>query len=99
MEIEQIDAVLLTHEHHDHSAGVRGLSRYMNLPIFANRDTIEALQPKLPVAQTGKNLRLEYLFNLPRSKFIPSAFPTMPMILLDFIWSGEKEIYSILVLA
>ena len=47
MDIE-LDAVFLTHEHNDHSAGIRGLSRYMNLPIFANRDTIEAIQPKLP---------------------------------------------------
>ena len=36
LSIEELDAVFLTHEHNDHSAGIRGLSRYMNLPIFAN---------------------------------------------------------------
>ena len=37
--IEEIEAVFLTHEHNDHSAGVRGLSRFQQLPIFANQDT------------------------------------------------------------
>ena len=33
---EELDAVFLTHEHADHSAGIRGLSKFQQLPIFAN---------------------------------------------------------------
>ena len=57
---EALDAVFLTHEHNDHSAGVRGLSKFGRLPFFANQDTIRAIQPKLQkrpnwkVFETGK---------------------------------------------
>ena len=44
---EALDAVFLTHEHNDHSAGVRGLSKFKRLPFYANQDTIQAIQPKL----------------------------------------------------
>jgi len=42
-----IQAVFLTHEHQDHSSGVRGLCRYPHLEFFANMDTAQALQEKL----------------------------------------------------
>ena len=42
---EALDAVFLTHEHNDHSAGVRGLSKFVRLPFFAILDTIQAIQP------------------------------------------------------
>ena len=45
--IEAIDAVFLTHEHSDHAQGIRGLARFADLPIFANRDTADAVQAKL----------------------------------------------------
>ena len=45
--LDTIDAVFLTHEHSDHAQGIRGLSRRADLPIFANRDTAEAVQRKL----------------------------------------------------
>ena len=44
---EALDAVFLTHEHNDHSAGVRGLSKFKRLPFYANQDTIQAIQSKL----------------------------------------------------
>ena len=42
-----IDAILLTHEHGDHSAGLNGLSRYPHIRVFANRATAQALQAGL----------------------------------------------------
>ena len=79
IKIEELDAVFLTHEHNDHSAGVRGLSRLQKLPIFANRDTIQAIQSKLPrrpywkVFETGKffefkNLRV-HPFSVPHDAY------------------------------
>lgn len=53
-ELEQIgvspadlSAILITHEHADHIAGVGVLSRRFNLPIYANEATWEAMRPKL----------------------------------------------------
>jgi phosphoribosyl 1,2-cyclic phosphodiesterase len=45
--IEQIDAVFLTHEHGDHSAGMRGLSRYSHLKFYATYPTAQVLQATL----------------------------------------------------
>ncbi|MEM0965513.1 MAG: MBL fold metallo-hydrolase [Verrucomicrobiota bacterium] len=47
VEPEELDGVFVTHEHNDHAAGVRGLSRFSEIPFFANRDTAECLQGKL----------------------------------------------------
>ena len=47
IEPEELDGVFVTHEHNDHAAGVRGLSRFQELPFFANRDTATGLQSKL----------------------------------------------------
>ena len=44
--LDTIDAVFLTHEHSDHAQGSRGLARRADLPVFANRDTADAVQAK-----------------------------------------------------
>ncbi len=40
---EQIDGILLTHEHSDHAAGISVWSRRYGTPVYANRLTAEAL--------------------------------------------------------
>ncbi len=45
--IESIDAVFLTHEHSDHTAGLRGLSRHRHLHYFANYATAKVAQDRL----------------------------------------------------
>ena len=45
--IEEIDAVFLTHEHQDHSAGILGLSSCRNLKVFANHETAEVVKRRL----------------------------------------------------
>ena len=39
---EDLDAVFITHEHSDHIAGLRGLSRFPGITFFANEDTARA---------------------------------------------------------
>jgi|TARA_B110000908_G_scaffold133745_1_gene157833 phosphoribosyl 1,2-cyclic phosphodiesterase len=44
---EQLDAILLTHEHSDHARGIDVLLRKRNVPVFANALTREALSHKM----------------------------------------------------
>ena len=82
--IEDLSAVFLTHEHNDHSAGIRGLSKFGRLPIFANRDTVQAIQAKLPrrpnwkIFETGKPFSFEsfeiHPFSVPHDAYDPVGF-------------------------
>jgi len=42
--IEEIHAVCLSHEHNDHTAGIRVLHRRHGIPVYANSGTVHALQ-------------------------------------------------------
>lgn len=46
---EEIDAVLITHEHSDHVSGVRVLANKYNIPVYANEKTMSCM-----LSQTGK---------------------------------------------
>src|ERR1051325_7236408 len=41
---EQLDGVLLTHEHGDHVCGLEVLCRKFNVPIYCNASTAEAIR-------------------------------------------------------
>lgn len=94
--IDTIDAVFLTHEHSDHAQGIRGLSRRPDLPVFANRDTAEAVQSKLckPVNwnlfQTGTSFRFRDIevgsFTVPHDAYDPVGF--------TFHWGTEGDLIS-----
>ena len=89
--IEKLDAVFLTHEHNDHSIGIKGLSKFATIPIFANEDTIQAVQPKLSrrpnwkVFETGKQFYFRNIkvhpFSVPHDAYDPVGF--------FFEWGGE----------
>ncbi|OUU40087.1 MAG: MBL fold metallo-hydrolase [Verrucomicrobia bacterium TMED56] len=92
---EELDAVFLTHEHHDHSAGIRGLSKFQKLPVFANRDTVHAVQSKLPrkpnwkIFETGKTFEFKVFkihpFSVPHDAYDPVGF--------FFQW-GEDDLFN-----
>ncbi|MAL85780.1 MAG: MBL fold metallo-hydrolase [Opitutae bacterium] len=73
--LEALNAVFLTHEHNDHSAGVRGLSKFSNLPFFANQDTIQAIQPKLQKCPKWKVFETDRPFNFGPLKVHPFSVP------------------------
>jgi len=46
-DIEDLDAIFVTHEHHDHIAGVGVVSRRCQLPVYANSPTFSMAEKKL----------------------------------------------------
>lgn len=60
VEIEQIDAVLITHEHADHIKGLEMVVKKLGIPVFCNGDTAKALcqmiseRPKFKIFCTGE---------------------------------------------
>ncbi len=44
---EELTALLVTHEHRDHTGGVGILSRRYGIPVFANQRTWDAIPPEL----------------------------------------------------
>ncbi len=82
--IDAIDAVFITHEHSDHIAGLRGLSRQKKLKVFTNRFTAEAVQSRLKsrldwrIFDTGARFTFRDLeidtFSLPHDAHDPVGF-------------------------
>lgn len=63
---EDLDAILVSHEHNDHIHGVGVLSRKYDLDIYANKETWEAMAPKLGKIKTEH----KYIFDLEEEKTI-----------------------------
>jgi phosphoribosyl 1,2-cyclic phosphodiesterase len=82
--LEHIDAVFLTHEHGDHTAGINGLSRHPHIKVFANHATAQAVQsglkhrPNWQCFETGARFRFRDLeietFAVPHDAHDPVAF-------------------------
>jgi phosphoribosyl 1,2-cyclic phosphodiesterase len=83
-ELAAIDAIFLTHEHGDHTAGVDALKNHPGITVFANRATARAVQAKLKhrpnwqVFETGSRFRFRDLeidpFAVPHDAQEPVGF-------------------------
>lgn len=92
---EEIDGVFLTHEHSDHAAGVRGLSRYRDLPFFANRDTAEGLQQRLERRVSWRIFETGRPFVFGDLEIRPVAVPHDAYDPVCFLFSwGDGDLFS-----
>jgi len=81
---EEIDAIFVTHEHSDHTAGISTFAKKFNPFVFANTMTAKALQPKLKTKprwklfNTGSTFAFRDLtiesFSLPHDAHDPVGF-------------------------
>lgn len=82
--LEQIDAVVITHEHLDHIKGLEVLCKQMNLPVLANSDTAKAIctmmnvVPNFKIFATGEHFMFGDLafhpFSIQHDTVDPVAF-------------------------
>lgn len=94
-DLSSIDAVFLTHEHGDHTAGLKALSKLEKIKVFANRDTARAAQAKLSrqinwgLFETGVSFRFAdltiYPFAIPHDAHDPVGY---------VIESGDGSLFS-----
>jgi phosphoribosyl 1,2-cyclic phosphodiesterase len=47
LQLGDVDAIFITHEHSDHISGLSGLARHPHIQVFANRETARATQTRL----------------------------------------------------
>lgn len=84
VDLSEIDAIFITHDHGDHIAGLKPLISKYSIPVFANHETAKGIieqldiMPKFKIFSTGETfefLDLEiHPFSIPHDTFDPVAF-------------------------
>ncbi|MCX6907958.1 MAG: MBL fold metallo-hydrolase [Verrucomicrobia bacterium] len=62
--IEEVNAVLLTHEHNDHTQGLPVLCKRFEIPVYANHLTAEAVQEEMPELKQWRIFQTGHAFQL-----------------------------------
>lgn len=84
VKVEEIDAILITHEHSDHIAGLKGLAYKLGIPVLANHETAKGIVetfhdcPKFKIFTTGETFEFGDLeihpFSIQHDTLDPVAF-------------------------
>lgn len=84
VDLADIDAILITHEHGDHIQGLRVLAYKMGIPVFSNSETAKGIVeffhdcPKFKIFSTGETFEFKDLqihpFSIQHDTLDPVAF-------------------------
>lgn len=84
VDIQDIDAIMISHEHTDHISGLQLLASRYNIPVFANSDTAKAIHgmldhpPKFKIFSTGETFEFGDIeihpFSIQHDTLDPVAF-------------------------
>ena len=79
-DISNIDAIFITHEHSDHTKGLKTLLKNHDIPIYSNKKTLSELQKQAPLKsfklfKNNENISLEDLTITPFSIYHDAADP------------------------
>ena len=77
VDIHDIDAILITHEHIDHIRGAGTLSKKFDIPVYANRETWEAMPEVSCKVQSENKLSFQVNQNMDigELKVLPFSIP------------------------
>lgn len=77
VDINSIDAILVTHEHSDHVKGLGTLSKKYNIPVYANKETWSAMpNEKSKISSENQNIfNVSESFNIKDFKIYPFSIP------------------------
>lgn len=75
--IEQINAILVTHEHNDHIKSIGTLSKKYNIPVFANKETWAAMpnEAKKISLDCQKTFVIDTKFSIGSLEILPFSIP------------------------
>lgn len=90
---DQIDGIVITHEHMDHIAGIRVFSKNFGVPVYANEKTMSAILHKMPDMES-KNVRVfENSFQIQSLDIQPFKTPHDSVCSCGFsIYSGINKV-------
>lgn len=95
VDVSDIDAILVTHEHSDHIKGIGTLSKKFNIPVYANRETWEAM-PEVSqkvIEENQNSFRVNENFEIGDLKVSPFSIPHDSANPCGFnIYYGNKKI-------
>jgi phosphoribosyl 1,2-cyclic phosphodiesterase len=69
--IDEIDAILVTHEHRDHVEGIKTIFKVKKIPIFSNSETAKKIYGDLEISLKFKVFATDEIFEFKDLKILP----------------------------
>lgn len=70
-----LQGIVISHEHQDHTQGIRVLTRRLNIPLYITPQTYEQLNGKLDGTETIRHFNAGQCFSIGNIKFDPFSVP------------------------